>query len=49
MYEKCKFNFIILKICPKNLLNALYVTSFMVGVAKKRKRHQALFKTIFYK
>jgi hypothetical protein len=35
------------KKCPKQLLNASYVSSFMVGVPKKRKRHQVLIKIFF--
>jgi hypothetical protein len=35
------------KKCPKQILNASYVSSFMVGVPKKRKRHQVLFKLFF--
>jgi hypothetical protein len=33
--------------CPKNLLNASRVSSFMVGVPKKNKRHQVFFKLFF--
>jgi len=47
MYEQCKIMFIIWKICPKNLLNASYVTSFMVGVAKKEKDIKFFLKLFF--
>jgi hypothetical protein len=35
------------KKCPKQILNASYVSSFMVGVPKKNKRHQVFFKLFF--
>jgi hypothetical protein len=48
MYKKCKFVFIMWKICPKQLLNASYVSSFMVGVAKKKEKDIKFFLKLFF-